>query len=173
VAVWIGNKRYDTETGTHDVAIVIDEGAYVRLSAAGWPDGARVEVRVIHDGTVRGRTYVASDGSVTFGHLDGDRRYLVVSDGVDGWMIFERDLAPSTEIVHSRLVRAGEIRGKAPPGARVAVDALDAHTTADNDGTFLLDAIPPGTWKLAARESGSPDVTIDARPGDVVDLRAR
>lgn len=111
-----------------------------------------------------GRFRVCSPPGVTQGRLRAMR-----AEAATGWVSVELSrggvLLPTLHLVQaSRTGRAiGQVVGphhEKVPGATVEVADADTRTTTDDNGTFVLAALPEGTQTLAVRAAGYAPTTM-------------
>jgi hypothetical protein len=127
---------------------------------------------------------VGDGGLLRFVGLDPARRYAFwLQYGPEGRTAWRAGLVPSRETVQIPLVTALAVRGHvvAPEGYRwsrefsfaiVTGPGIFAFAPIDADGRFVVEGLPPGTFRLSVDSYGLPPLEREVEAGTEIELDA-
>ncbi len=172
--------------GAGAAGVVFDPGPEIRIRLTGWTPSSSGFGTLADESEYRGmHSCVVGDGGlVRFVGLDPERRYAFwLQCGPEGRTAWRAGLVPSRETVQIPLVPALAIRGRviSPEGYRWSRDSSFAIITGpgifsfapiDADGRFVVEGLPPGTFRLSVDSYGLPPLEREVEAGTEIILDA-
>ena len=181
-----GWPRIAIAADTTELTLTLDIGATRTLTVAGWKMGSRGTVRLAAVADIEPSHHgVEEDGTIELEGLRPGVRYnLYVREDDGDRCALLRNLSADEPWPLVELGPGGTITGRVvyPEGCDWSSVALMVGVTAmmdaqkNDDGTFRITGVPPGTWRVVAyvtHEGDYYDAFAETRPGRPITLDLR
>ncbi len=173
--------------GPQELILTLRRARTLRVAVDGVPRQSTVSGFLSEDGGARQRIYddgLDEDGLLVFRGVPPGRRFALWLECDEPLAVaYVRGVEPDAGLVRVTLGPVQRIEGRVlglPLGERAAVRVAEAGLTAETetrrDGTFTLEGLPMGSFRLEASSGAGPGRRVAAGPsvvGDVVELTLR